>query len=426
MQLRPTWHDRCLSVGTVALFILSLATKSTIAAPTDTAPAATANRSNQTSGARENCELAAEYNASHKGISMVVMKDGKLVYENYPNGGSATYAHELASGTKSFNGVVAIAAEEDGLLTLDEKVSDTITEWKKDPLRRQITIRQLLTLTSGVKGSVGRAPTYAEAIKAEVVPPIGEKFQYGAEPFQIFGEVMRRKLSKTHETEVDYLKRRVLNPAGIKVGKWREGADGMPLLPQGAAFTAREWAKFGELVRLKGRAPDGKQIISPERFDVLFEGTTGNPMYGLTWWLNRPIDDALRASVRTLTAATDLKYGTEGVPNDMVMAAGAGNQRLYIIPSENLVIVRQAAGISDLLMGGGDRDFSDNEFVRRVILGTPGPGRIKSGITQGNDNRGQMRDRVLKKFDKNGDGKLNLSEKRQLLQLMRKARQQQR
>ncbi len=356
---------------------------------------------------------------------MVVMKDGKLVFENYSNGGSINFAHELASGTKSFNGIAAIAAEEDGLLTLDEKVADTITEWKKDPIRSQITVRQLLTLTSGVKGSIGLAPTYVESIHAEVVPPVGEKFQYGAEPFQIFGEVMRRKLSKKHETLLDYLKRRVLDPAGIKIGKWRNGTDGLPLLPQGASFTAREWAKFGEFVRMKGKTASGKQIIAPERFDVLFEGTKGNPMYGLTWWLNRPIDDALRASVKTLTTATDLKYGTTGVPNDMVMAAGAGNQRLYVIPSENLVIVRQAAGIKDMMIGGGDRDFSDNEFVRRVILGTPGPGRIKSGITpaDGAGDGGARRNRVLKKFDKDGDGRLSPAERRDFWEFMQKARQ---
>lgn len=428
MQLSSHWQTNRqkprLIAAAIAFLSVGSAMLPAIAEQTDMASATSSKSSSQSPGSRANCALAAEYNASHKGISMVVMKEGKLVYENYSNGGTAEYAHELASGTKSFNGIVAIAAEEDGLLKLDEKVADTITEWKKDPIRSQITIRQLLTLTSGVKGTVGRAPTYAEAIKADVVPPVGEKFQYGAEPFQIFGEVMRRKLSKTRETELDYLKRRVLNPAGIKIGKWREGADGYPLLPQGAAFTAREWAKFGEFVRMKGKTADGKQIIAPERFDVLTEGTAGNPMYGLTWWLNKPIEDGLRASVRTLTAATDLKYGTDGVPSDMFMAAGAGNQRLYIIPSENLVIVRQAAGIKDLMLGGGDRDFSDNEFVRRVMLGTPGPGRIKSGINQNSDSRGQMKDRVLQKFDKNGDGKLSLSEKRELLQFMRKMRQQ--
>jgi len=52
---------------------------------------------------------------------------------------------------KSFWGLVAYATATDGLLDLDEKVTDTITEWKSDPGKNGITIRQLMNLTSGVE-----------------------------------------------------------------------------------------------------------------------------------------------------------------------------------------------------------------------------------------------------------------------------------
>src|SRR5207249_4935391 len=74
--------------------------------------------------------------------------------------------HRLASGTKSFSGAMLAAAVEDGLLKLDEKVADTITEWKNDQRKSQITIRHLLSLTSGIFGGSTRefSPSYARAV----------------------------------------------------------------------------------------------------------------------------------------------------------------------------------------------------------------------------------------------------------------------
>lgn len=62
-------------------------------------------------------QLAASYSAEHRGISLLVMIDGKIVFEDYPNGGRANRPHELASGTKSFSGVMAACAVQDGLLS---------------------------------------------------------------------------------------------------------------------------------------------------------------------------------------------------------------------------------------------------------------------------------------------------------------------
>ncbi len=342
----------------------------------------------------DNCKKAAEYSAKASGMSMLVIENGKVIFEDYPNGHKASEPHELASGTKSFTGLCALAASEDGILTLDEKVSDTITEWKGDSKRENITIRELLSLISGITSATGMAPPYAQALQAEITAKSGEKFQYGPAPFQVFGELMVRKLKASKEnkhaesTMVDYLKRRVLDPADIHIGLWRKGRDGMPLMPQGAAFTAREWAKVGELV-LNGGMAGGKQIIQSDNLKTLFIGSPANPMYGLSWWLNRPMDDQLRNSIRTLTMASDLRYGAPGVPNDLVMAAGAGKQRLYVVPSMNLVVVRQANVKSEFMPGAGNTRFSDVAFWQLLTLGHADPAsasdkmRALSGLRQG-------------------------------------------
>jgi len=104
-------------------------------------------------------KAAAAYSALCAGEGTLVMYKGEIVYQQYENGYSASKPHVLASGTKSFTGVLAAAAIQDGLIkSWDEVVSDTITEWKSDPRKAKITVRQLLDLSSGLAPSI---PTLA-------------------------------------------------------------------------------------------------------------------------------------------------------------------------------------------------------------------------------------------------------------------------
>lgn len=307
-----------------------------------------------------NFESAARYSAERNGLSMLVMQSGELLYEDYPGAGASSRAWETASGTKSFCGVLAAAAAADGLLSLEERCAATLGEWSNDT-RAQITLRQLLTLTSGLaSGRIGRPPTYVESVSAPSRDAPGTRFDYGPTPFQVFGEIMRRKLRTAGRDgdPVAYLRARVLDPIGVSVERWRRGTDGLPLLPQGAALTAREWARFGQWVL------DGGKGVHPATLAACFEGTTANPGYGLTWWLLRP--GLVRPGPRT-----DLDSAVEafGRREDIVMAAGAGNQRLYLLRRRGLVVVRQASGIVDAMIGRGP-EWSDAEFLR-ALLGEP-------------------------------------------------------
>ncbi len=324
----------------------------------------------------EHHKLAAKYNAEHKGISLVVMIGGKIVFEDYPNGGRADRTHELASGTKSFCGAMATAAITDRLIaSWDEKIVDTIHEWKDDPRRSQVTLRQLLSLTSGIPGGgIGRVPAYADAITNEATADPGKQFAYGPVPFQIFGEMMRRKLAGGEKKEgvLDYLERRVLNPIGLTHGVWRKDKDGNPHLPSGASLAAREWVKFGELIRLTGKW-EGKEVLPQKTLDECFAGSEVNPAYGLSWWLNQPVDRATLRRVPLLRRAQDLVGEKHDIAPDLVFAAGAGNQRLYVSRKLQLVVARQATGILESLAGSRD-DFSDRELLSRLLLGTDAGG----------------------------------------------------
>jgi len=303
---------------------------------------------------QERYKLAAEYSAENRGRSVLIMKGDKIVFEDYENGHTAEMPWFLASGTKSFSGVILAAAIEDKIFkSFDEKVSETITEWKSDKQKSNITLRQLLSLTSGISaGQIGRVPEYADAINSSVRYEAGTKFEYGPAPFQIFGEVMTRKLAPKKESVMDYLKRRILTPIGLKVAFWRM-SDGNPLLPQGANLTAREWIKFGLFLKNGGKW-NGKQIVAKKLLDELVIGSKANPAYGITFWLNQ-------AGIDPRGEVTQMRV--ENVSGDAVkdlyMAAGAGNQRLYIIPSKDLVVVRQ----------GNFGKYNDGEFLGRLIFG---------------------------------------------------------
>lgn len=373
-----------------------------------------------------NCKKAAAYSEQYRGVTFLVIQNGKTIFEQYANGANADKYYELASGTKSFSGLIALAAQEDGIISLDEPMANTITEWKNKENLKDITVRQLLNLVSGIKTGIGNPPPYAESINAETAAPPGKLFQYGATPFQIFGEFMNRKLKK--ESVEKYARRRILDPAGIHIGTWRKGRDGQTLMPQGAQLTARNWSRLGLLVLNHGSI-DGKKILSPQDVSILFKGTSANPMYGLTWWLNRPMNESLRENIRQLTMSADLKYGTPGVPNDLVMAAGAGKQRLYVIPSLNLVVVRQADKIIEAMLNHDRTGFSDNAFIQLLTTGKADQKFIEAAENKthsASQDPNARKERMMKFLDANHDGKIDDSEKQKFRDIIRQRMQDRR
>ncbi len=129
---------------------------------------------------------------------MLVRQGGRIVFERYAEGWDGEKVHALYSGTKSFWGVAAVAAHEDGLLELDEPVARTIASWNDDPWKARVTLRELLQLTSGIGfGGLGAAvPPYDKALAVELKNEPGRVFTYGGIPLQVFGAVKRADSSR--------------------------------------------------------------------------------------------------------------------------------------------------------------------------------------------------------------------------------------
>uniref|UniRef100_B8HNY5 Beta-lactamase n=1 Tax=Cyanothece sp. (strain PCC 7425 / ATCC 29141) TaxID=395961 RepID=B8HNY5_CYAP4 len=278
---------------------------------------------------------AADYSEAHGGYSVVVARQNQIVFEAYAPGQSADRAHNLASGTKSFSCAIAVAANQDGLLNWDERVAQTVNEWSRHPQKSKITIRQVLNLTSGIPGGPIRPLTYAQAIAVLPTYPPGTQFQYGQIPFQVFAEVMRRKLLSRQEDPLQYLTRRVFQPIGLKVSYWQRGRDGQPHLPSGARLTARQWLKYGLLVQNQGRW-QSKTILPWTTLQQCFQASAIHPGYGLSFWLNSVVGQPF-----TPPPGNPPFKGFPNAPGDTVMALGFGGQGLYIISSLQMVVVRQ-------------------------------------------------------------------------------------
>ncbi|HRK36791.1 MAG TPA: serine hydrolase domain-containing protein [Burkholderiaceae bacterium] len=310
-------------------------------------------------------EDACSYSAQLQGVTCVVLSAGQVVHERYRHPADATTTWRLASGTKSFSGIAAAAAVQDQLLNLDDKVSDTLTEWRGDS-RRTITIRQLLNLTSGLDTpapGAGRRPSPAEAVGTPLAHPPGTRFAYGQVPFQVFAELMARKLRG--ERYDAYLNRRVLQPLGIRL-TFPRGLPGSPAEPDwggGGAMTARDWAQFGDWVR-SGGVWQGHLLVDAHALAENFRGSEVHPGYGLTWWLHPP-GHAATPPDRVSRLATDLYQPATGALAGVRvwMAAGLGKQRLYILPDHGLVAVRQ----TDRLWDGEQSGYSDAVFLQRLL-----------------------------------------------------------
>jgi CubicO group peptidase (beta-lactamase class C family) len=299
----------------------------------------------------EHLKATEDYNFATGGQSLLVIQNGKILAEKYDNGGAASRRQMLASGSKSFVGIAAVAAVQDGIIKLDDYVCEAIPEWRRDQLKSRITYRQLLSLTSGLtpseRGRAVRAPAWEEIAAKPMVSAPGERFDYGAYHLNCFAYALEKKLK--NETFENYLKRRVLDPLGV-VLEWRFRCDdGHPQVGGGGFMTARDWAKFGQLIADGGRFGNEK-LIDPDILAECFKGSRQNPDYGLTWWLARPVPENIRQSIPILRRGWGALGSANWLPTDLVAACGAGNQRLYVIPSLNMIIVRNAP-LSSARMG---------------------------------------------------------------------------
>jgi CubicO group peptidase (beta-lactamase class C family) len=305
---------------------------------------------------------AAEYSAHHRGTSFLAIQSGRTLLEEYPGRASAETPQRIYSGTKAFWNLAALAAAEDGILNLDERVADTIASWRQDPRKSRVTIRQLLDFSSGLAPGFGlQVNEYGDrdkiALRLPVVAEPGKAFIYGPGALQVFHQVLKEKLEG--KTPTEYLERRVLRRMHLGPQRYLDDRAGNPLLAAGFVLTARQWAQMmGELV-----LREGQPVVRPQTLAQCWRGSPANRAFSLGWWNNRAAPGGREFDFEAMLSP---KWSSQDwheaclcreAPCDLVACIGSGYQRLYVIPSLDLIVVRH---------GGGER-FSDARFLRLLL-----------------------------------------------------------
>ena len=299
---------------------------------------------------------AAAYSASAHGTSFLAIQHGQTLLES-----SADSPRKIYSGVKAFWNLAALAAAEDGLLTLDEPVANTIGAWRSDPRKSRVTIRQLLDFSCGLEPGFflhndDPGDRDAIAIHLQLVANPGTAFIYGPSALQVFHQVLKQKLHG--ESPTQYLERRVLARLGLGSQRYLQDRAGNPLLAAGWFLTARQWARLGQLA-LAGGAP----VVSPSSFAQSFRGSPANRAFSLGWWNNRAAPGGREFDFENMLTPKWPKQNWNAAclcrdaPSALVVCIGSGNQRLYVIPSQDLVVVRHGSGGS----------FSDARFLRLLV-----------------------------------------------------------
>jgi CubicO group peptidase (beta-lactamase class C family) len=299
---------------------------------------------------------AAAYSNRAGGTSFLAIQNGQTLLEQ-----NANEPHKIYSGVKAFWGLAALAAAEDGLLSLDENVANTIPAWANDPRKARVTLRQLLDFSAGLEPVNGLhndnpGDRDAIAIRAPIVASPGSRFIYGPAALQVFHAVLKEKLGG--ESPTHFLERRVLHRLGLGSQRYLKDSAGNPLLAAGWILTARQWAKIGE-VALNGGAP----VVSGSSISQCWRGSGANRAFSLGWWNNRNAPGGREFDIESMLVPKWHRQSWGGTvlcrnaPSDVVACIGSGYQRLYVFPSMNLIVVRN---------GSGGR-FSDAQFLRLLV-----------------------------------------------------------
>ena len=285
----------------------------------------------------------------------LMVRQGRLVYERYFTGEDRAWAtplgrvafhaglrHDLRSVTKSITSVLFGIVCDRGLIkSLDEPVFAFFPEYidLKSPEKAKINLRHLLTMSAGLawneyipysdptnseRRMMVAADRHRYVLEQPSARPAGATYNYNSGLTALLGAILGKVSG--HPIDV-FAKEALFEPLGIRDIEWIRYDDGIPHAG-GLRLRPRDLAKFGQLV-LSGGAWNSRQIVSKAWID---ESTSphvhgeGLFFYGYQWWLGR-----------SLVKGQEIKW---------ISAVGSGGQRMYIVPSLDLVVV-VVAGLYD-------------------------------------------------------------------------------
>jgi CubicO group peptidase (beta-lactamase class C family) len=268
--------------------------------------------------------------------AFLVVHDDKLLYERYFNGYDQRSVNTSFSMAKSFaSSLVGIAIDEGHIKSVEEPITNYIPELlKKDKRFKSITIRNLLTMSSGIKYEEGATLPWSEqaddtktyystdlrelALNSQIEGKAGQYFEYNNYNPLLVGIILERA---TGMHVARYLQQKLWKPMGMEAnGSWSLDSkkDGFEKMESGVNARARDFARFGMLFAKEGNWR-GKQLISRGWVEESTRPDTSmdpSQDYQYFWWVNTPNG------------------------KNHFSAQGNYGQYIYVAPEKDLVIVR--------------------------------------------------------------------------------------
>jgi CubicO group peptidase (beta-lactamase class C family) len=275
--------------------------------------------------------------ASTETTAFLIIKDDRLIYENYFNGYERDSINTSFSVAKSFvSALVGISIDEGLIDSVDDPITKYIPELQnKDSRYSAITIKNLLSMASGLRYVEEETPfsddtkTYydpnlrAVALSAVIEGEPGKRFHYNNYNYLLLGIILERA---TGMPVAKYMEEKLWKPLGMEApASWSLDSEtnGFEKMESGINARAIDFAKFGRLYLNNGSNWNGEQTISEKWISTSTSAnSTNDPSmeYQYGWWIYPPQDDVDN--------------------NRHFSARGNLGQLIYVAPEERLVIVR--------------------------------------------------------------------------------------
>lgn len=261
--------------------------------------------------------------------AFIILKGGRIAVEWYFDGFTQDSLWYWASAGKSLTATLVGIARQEGFLDLDDPTTDYLGNgWTSCSMtdEEKITIRHQLTMTSGLDDKAGNAdctdPTCLECL----VDP-GTRWAYHNAPYTLLDQV----IAGATGTSINSFYNTYL---GSKIG-----AGGLYLkVDFNNVFFSRprDMARFGLLIQGKGTW-DGVPVLSDTAYYQQMVNTSQdlNKSYGYLWWLN--------GKGQHMIPGLQLKFNQDIIPtapDDLIAALGKNDQKVYVVPSQDLVVIR--------------------------------------------------------------------------------------
>ena len=294
---------------------------------------------------------AFDYAATRSAFGMIVLHRGKIVKEQYWNGWSKDTKYYLASAGKSVVAFLAGVAQQEGIININHKTSQYLgTGWTSlTPAKESlITIKHQLSMSTGLDDAVpDQNCTTPACLKYK--SDAGTRWSYYNAPYHLLHPVLEAASGKTFN---QYSREKLFDKIGMPNAFW---------LNYVMYCTTREASRFGSLILTKGKW-NGNALLSDASYFNAMTSTSQNLnlSYGYLWWLNGKTSAMLPGS--QFVFPTSL---APNAPEDMYMALGKDDKKIYVVPSLDVVVVRlgDAAGGSV----AGPSSF-DNDLWARLKL----------------------------------------------------------